>query len=111
MMKSLSLLLGLSVAYGSLNVIQDGSNCPFAESYNTIDEYLLRHPNTDIDKLKAVSGTRINLTDAQNNNGAACLDGSVPVMYWRPGTGDGVNKFHVCITLYVILYNYTTVLI
>eukprot|EP00484_Ammonia_sp_Unknown_P021804 CAMPEP_0197027668 /NCGR_PEP_ID=MMETSP1384-20130603/7537_1 /TAXON_ID=29189 /ORGANISM="Ammonia sp." /LENGTH=381 /DNA_ID=CAMNT_0042456545 /DNA_START=19 /DNA_END=1161 /DNA_ORIENTATION=+ len=46
-------------------------------------------------KISATDGVRVNLTDAQNNDGAACLDGSVPVMYWRAGTGDGVNKFQV----------------
>lgn len=40
-------------------------------------------------------GVRVDLTTAQNKDGAACLDGSVPVMYYRAGTGDGVNKFHV----------------
>lgn len=30
-----------------------------------------------------------------NNDGAVCLDGSVGVMYYRNGTGDGINKFHV----------------
>merc|ERR1719242_1046765 len=40
-------------------------------------------------------GTRVNLTDAMNSNGAVCIDGSVPVFYFRPGTGSGVNKFHV----------------
>merc|ERR1719203_979688 len=43
----------------------------------------------------ATAGTRVNLTDAMNSNGAMCLDGSVPVMYYRPGFGDGINKFHV----------------
>ena len=36
-----------------------------------------------------------NKQDAMNTDGAACLDGSVPVMYYRAGTGTGVNKFHV----------------
>ena len=30
-----------------------------------------------------------------NSYGAVCLDGSVPVIYYRAGTGSGIHKFHV----------------
>eukprot|EP01084_Bolivina_argentea_P281694 482010_1 len=43
----------------------------------------------------ATFGNRVDLFTAYNEDGAACLDGSVPVMYYRPGTGVGINKFHV----------------
>jgi len=45
--------------------------------------------------LTASDGVRVDLTTAANDDGAACLDGSVPVMYYRAGTGDGAHKFHV----------------
>ena len=47
------------------------------------------------EKVSKSDGIRVNLTTALNSDGAACLDGSVPVMYYRAGTGDGVHKFHV----------------
>jgi len=54
------------------------SNCPAISNDETV-----------------TSGTRIDLTDGMNNNGAMCLDGSVPVMYFREGFGDGMDKYHV----------------
>eukprot|EP01084_Bolivina_argentea_P281690 482005_1 len=68
----------------------DGSHtCPEFKEYASPEEYYNVYGET------ATMGTRVNLTDAMNQNGAVCLDGTVPVFYWRPGTGDGVNKFHV----------------
>eukprot|EP01083_Nonionella_stella_P157954 513394_1 len=40
-------------------------------------------------------GTRVNLSSAMHEHGAVCLDGTVPVFYWRPGVDDGVHKFHI----------------
>eukprot|EP00490_Sorites_sp_Unknown_P024543 CAMPEP_0114660988 /NCGR_PEP_ID=MMETSP0191-20121206/21406_1 /TAXON_ID=126664 /ORGANISM="Sorites sp." /LENGTH=155 /DNA_ID=CAMNT_0001891777 /DNA_START=27 /DNA_END=491 /DNA_ORIENTATION=- len=95
-MKVIAFLIGLTASkFGRNNILNDGHGCPYAESFDTIDEYMLRHPNADPKHILAVSGTKVPLTDAHNNLGAACLDGSVPNIYWRPGTGDGVNKFHV----------------
>ena len=45
--------------------------------------------------MNAVVGNKIELNDAQNDLGAACLDGTVPVFYFRKGNGDGIDKFHV----------------
>eukprot|EP01083_Nonionella_stella_P209488 759340_1 len=63
--------------------------CPEFEGYASKEEYFKVYGET-----ATPPGTRVNLTDAMNNNGAVCLDGTVPVFYWRTGTGDGVNKFH-----------------
>ena len=69
--------------------------CNHFKGYNTIEQYRELYPNSEIsdEQLKDTSGTKIPLTDAQNTIGAACLDGSVPVVYWRPGAAK--NKFHV----------------
>lgn len=45
--------------------------------------------------LYDTDGVRVDLTIAHISDGAACLDGSVPAMYYRAGSGDGVHKFHV----------------
>jgi hypothetical protein len=31
--------------------------------------------------------------EGDNGDGPACLDGSPPVLYFRPGDGDGANKW------------------
>ena len=33
--------------------------------------------------------TRVFMPQSSDGNGAACLDGTPPVLYFRPGTGDG----------------------
>eukprot|EP01083_Nonionella_stella_P039236 106715_1 len=38
---------------------------------------------------------QILMTDEATQHGAYCLDGSVPDFYIRPGTDDGMNKFHI----------------
>lgn len=38
---------------------------------------------------------RVNLTKAYEENGARCLDGSVPIFYYRKGTGAGATKWYI----------------
>ena len=61
---------------------------PFT-SYDTLDQYFEHEPQGEI------PGVQILMTDEAENYGALCLDGSVPDFYYRPGTGDGVTKFHI----------------
>lgn len=35
------------------------------------------------------------LTDALKADNAACLDGTAPLYYHQPGTGDGVDKWYI----------------
>lgn len=70
-------------------------HCPKTKGYNTFIEYLHENPNGNFESFQTTNGIRINLTNAQINDGASCLDGTVPVMYWRAGNGDGINKYHV----------------
>eukprot|EP01084_Bolivina_argentea_P281692 482007_1 len=75
------LLLSALLVTATTSIIIENQHCPLWEPLDkTID---------------ATNGVRVNLTDAMNGDGAACLDGSVPVMYYRAGMGNGVNKFHV----------------
>eukprot|EP00483_Globobulimina_turgida_P011075 UN11096 len=65
------------------------SKCPKFVGYDNVEAYKLVHGET------ATPGIRVNLTDSMNNNQAMCLDGSVGVFYFRKGSDDGLNKFHV----------------
>eukprot|EP00483_Globobulimina_turgida_P012582 UN12605 len=87
---SFAALIFRAYSYPSDEYNPDGSHtCPEFKEYASVEEYYRVYG--EIETL----GTRVNLTDAMNQNGAVCLDGTVPVFYWRPGFGDGVNKFHV----------------
>ncbi len=47
-------------------------------------------------EIRAVDGDKVVLSDANKNEGAACIDGSPPVFYWRAATDtSAAKKFHV----------------
>ena len=66
------------------------SKCPRFIGYYSLSDYA-----HNIDGITATSGERVYLTDALNKNQAACLDGSPGAFYYRKGSGDGLDKFHV----------------
>ena len=63
--------------------------CVNYKQYESLQQYHQINPNGD----GATLSKRVNMTDAANNDGAVCIDGSVPVFYWRRGKDDGINKF------------------
>ena len=40
-------------------------------------------------------GYRVSLSDAADDYGAVCLDGTTPDFYYRPGFDDGITKFNI----------------
>eukprot|EP01084_Bolivina_argentea_P206408 352429_1 len=83
----------LAILFLSIFYIAFGENtCGVQEVYAHRCPYWT--PKDDSTAVSATDGVKVELTDAMKE-GAACLDGTVPVMYWRAGTGDGINKFHV----------------
>merc|ERR1719229_1503607 len=47
-------------------------------------------------EIRAVDGDKVVLSDANKNEGAACIDGTPPVFYWRKATdASAAKKFHV----------------
>eukprot|EP01084_Bolivina_argentea_P105426 188781_1 len=63
--------------------------CNKFTEYDSIEQFKQLNPT----KLASTLSKRVNMTNAANNDGAVCIDGSVPVFYWRPGKDDGLNKF------------------
>eukprot|EP01084_Bolivina_argentea_P206409 352430_1 len=83
----------LSVALFSILTVAFSQQCSIWDTYqHTCPGWIPKYNPSD---YEATDGDKIVLSDANKNDGAACLDGSPPVMYWRAGSGDGVNKFHV----------------
>ena len=62
------------------------SECPAFTDYDSLKEYESVYGEVE------TAGTRVYVP---THNGAMCLDGSPGVFYWRPGSGDGVTKYHV----------------
>ena len=46
-------------------------------------------------ELPFVFSQAVRMTSAAARDNAVCLDGSVPVFYFRPGSGSGANKWHI----------------
>ena len=64
------------------------------DHYNSLQfETLSSHHSTNGNTN--IPGYRIYLTEAANKNGALCLDGSTPVIYFRRGYSSGINKFQI----------------
>ena len=82
---SLALLCSLQLLF-LLSVTQDDPSCQPLQMFNTIEEYQAAN-------IQDEPGYQVMLIDEAAQNGAYCLDGSVPDFYYRGGTGDGVNKF------------------
>eukprot|EP01084_Bolivina_argentea_P061931 113211_1 len=103
-----SLLLLCSIQYVSSYDYTQETYDPLIEGYNEIRmktaKYIQYHSINDIYKFNKMANipvdnqsaaVRINLTAKANEMGAMCLDGSVPTIYFRPGYGDGKNKFQI----------------
>eukprot|EP01084_Bolivina_argentea_P281695 482011_1 len=73
----------------ALSVSYSKYGCMNYKGYDSVEEYHQLNPNVSRDTYS----TRINLTKSANEDGAVCIDGSVPVFYWRPGVDDGVTKY------------------
>ena len=85
----------------------DGIYDPLIEGYNQYRmkaaSYIQYHSIQDFYKFNHEIGNmnanendllyRIYLSQAAKQHGAVCIDGSSPTIYYRPGIGDGVNKF------------------
>lgn len=68
-------------------------SCPRSIEFNNLgDFYKYRHDH-NLKENEALY--RVWLTKAYNENGAKCLDGSMPAFYYRPGYGSGINKFQL----------------
>ena len=80
----------LSSLCASIFIISSYSKCIDFNGYDSLEEYSKAHNG-----VTDTAGIKVELTDALNNNQAACLDGSPGVFYYRKGSGDGINKFHV----------------
>ena len=77
-------LLTINVLYGFGSPLNEFITCPYWKSVLPSQE------------LRAVDGTKVILSDANKNEGAACIDGTPPVFYWRPATDTSAsNKFHI----------------
>lgn len=105
----------MSVGVWSLLIISSivllESACVDYKEYDSIEQFHQMNPNGD----SATLSKRVNMTDAANNDGAVCIDGSIPVFYWRPGRDDGTNKFiiyfdggmlYLLYLLFVLIYVY-----
>ena len=55
----------------------------------TLEEYYQNEPSSEIPT------EQILMTDQAKKYNAICNDGSVADFYYRAGTGDGINKFHL----------------
>jgi len=86
MASSLFIFFAALVATGYTAIID--YNQHFKE-FESVQAYKDHYGETDS------MGVRVNMTHAMNQDSAVCIDGSVPVFYYRPGRGDGVNKFHI----------------
>ena len=71
------------VLFGLLNVVESLAGCAEYQTYDSVSEY----------DGPSILSQRVNMTEPALNDGAVCLDGSVPVFYWRRGSHDGINKF------------------
>ena len=80
--------MGSLLSFLSVLVLSNGK-CPSFVGYDTMEAF------KSSNGVDAIAGIRVNLTDAKNSDGAMCLDGSVGVFYFRKGSGNGLNKFHV----------------
>merc|ERR1712166_1041455 len=52
-------------------------------------------PNVEADASDPALMTGYSLTEAHRADGAKCLDGTPGLYYFRPGSGDGANKWYI----------------
>ena len=60
------------------------------KTYSSLTEYYTNE-GYDAD----IPGVQVLMPEQTQKYNAVCLDGSVPDFYYRQGTGDGINKFHL----------------
>ena len=77
----LSVIFFVSLALGCL------SSCPSVVGYDSIDQF------RSIRGVSATPGVKVELTTALKEHGAACLDGTPGVFYFRKASES--HKFHV----------------
>eukprot|EP01083_Nonionella_stella_P190014 703943_1 len=61
--------------------------------FDTIQDYRSFLLDRKLD-TNTPAGIRVNITNISNNN-ALCLDGSIPIFYYRNGSGSGMHKFNI----------------
>lgn len=87
----LSFLLASSIVIIGFS---DDKKCGIWETYQHNCPQFIPKDNPTI--ISATDGVKVELTNAWKNKGAACLDGSAPVMYYRAAQDkSATNKWHV----------------
>lgn len=77
-----------------VSIVSSTETCDAWATYQHKCPGWIAKDNPDI--VLAADGVKVELTNAWKNEGAACLDGSVPVMYYRANQdASALNKWHI----------------
>eukprot|EP01084_Bolivina_argentea_P179253 309757_1 len=79
----------LNLTYGRLKF----ANADEIVTFKTLEEYNLFLESNNMQSDTNEPGYLVKCIEANKNKFAACLDGSPQAFYYRPGYGNGVNKF------------------